>query len=152
VPPLDPRQLRSHQRGTVLKILRTMPSPELELPQMVSHGVHVLPPHIVRGVITRGGVSEGSIESAFNSKTVGGTNLVPAHGLREQGVRVNRGVKGGRIVPREEASLQPGDRIAKVEADEVWLTFEMFLQEQLVEPPVIQGTKLRGQAAEVSDE
>src|SRR5262245_3653263 len=100
-----------------------MPSPELELPQMARHGVDVLPPLIAGGgVITRGGVSERAKERAFNSKTVDGTQLVPAHGLREHGFRVNRGVKGGRIVPREEASLQPGDRIPELAGDEVWLT------------------------------
>ena len=49
VPPFNPRHLRGHQRGTVLEVLRTVPSPELELLKMAGRGVDVLPPLVAGG-------------------------------------------------------------------------------------------------------
>ena len=46
VPCFNPCQLRGHQRGTVLEILRTVPSPELEHLKMAGRDVDVLPPVI----------------------------------------------------------------------------------------------------------
>src|SRR5262249_10793011 len=78
IPPFDPRQLGGDERGAVGEVLRTMPSPELELPKMAGHAVHMLLFVMAGGRVTGGGVCEGPIERAFNPKSLGGPQLVLA--------------------------------------------------------------------------
>ena len=70
----------------------------------------------------------------------------------QQDLRLGSGLERGRILAREEARLQLADPIPAFGQRQTRIALQMLLKSALVEPLVVEGAELRGQAAQSPDE
>ena len=102
-------------------------------------------PSSLDGGVAQGGTCEGAEELVFGAFEHAGR-------LRQQALRMMRGLEGRCVVAREEASLQLADPVPTLDSLDVGLRRKMVLDPALVELLVVERAELGCQPAQAPNE